>query len=206
MKLVYLSPTSLLFLGILDKARQSTHHQCRKVHLHVWHQISGGSSWWFRGMGAQNQRRQSRRFRHVRVSSQYAACSKLLCASTSGSSGGHYFGWIGNLLGCGKYHQHHLCGQTYPSATLSCPMGTSREAHRLHVYTRGSVSVNQQSWNHCELVNHPESRRWRWGSLLMSSWSDRSHQRQNTRPHRWQFARSAHKYCCGGMASALATT
>ena len=50
--------------------------------------------------------------------------------------------------------------------SLSCA------AHRLHVYTRGSVSVNQQSWNHCELVNHPESRRRRWGCLLMSSWSD----------------------------------
>lgn len=67
---------------------------------------------------------------------------------------------------------------------MSCFSLSSTTAHRLHVYTRGSVSVNQQSWNHCELVNHPESRRRRWGSLLMSSWSDRSHQRQNTRPHR----------------------
>ena len=43
------------------------------------------------------------------------------------SSGSHNSRWSWNLLGCGKYHQHHLCGQTYPSATLSCPMGTSRE-------------------------------------------------------------------------------
>ena len=41
------------------------------------------------------------------------------------SPSGPNFGGIRDLLGRGKHHQHHLCGQAHPCATLTCSMGTS---------------------------------------------------------------------------------